>query len=89
MSRLSARAAASEVAVQALGAGEVAVGLVEVGLDRGRERAAAREDLLGEAAIDLGVAVEDHGLGAEPLRLAQRHAGAEPEARAPRTSTRR
>src|SRR4029453_2886728 len=70
----------ARIAVEALRAGEVAVGLVEVALDGRRDRAAAREDLLGEAAVDLRVALEDHGLRAEPPRLAQRHPRAQPEA---------
>src|SRR5207245_730037 len=76
---LEAARGLEQVAVQALGAREVAVGLVEVGLDRGRDRAAAGEDLLGEAAVDLGVALEDHGLGAQEPGFAERHAGLEAE----------
>jgi hypothetical protein len=65
--------------MQPLGAAQVAVGLVEVGLDGRRHQAATGEDLFGEAAIDLGVALEDHGLRAQALRLGERHAGLESE----------
>ena len=48
----------------------------------GRERAAALEDRGGEAAVDLGVASDDDGAGAEAQRLADRHA--RPQAGPPR-----
>jgi hypothetical protein len=69
-----------QIAVQPLRAGQLAVGLVEIRFDVGREIAATREDVLGETAIDLGVAFEDDHLRAQPLRLAQPHARLEPEA---------
>ena len=68
------------IAVQSRGAAEVAIGFVEIGLDRRGERAAAAEDFFREAAIDLRVPFEDHGGGAASLRFRKRHAGSEPEA---------
>src|SRR5260221_274314 len=68
------------IAVQSRGAAEVAIGFVEIGLDRRGERAAAAEDFFREAAIDLRVPFEDHGSRAASLGFRKRHAGSEPEA---------
>src|SRR6185295_4103486 len=75
-----ARCPRREIAVHALGAGQLEVGLVEIGLDVGRDLAAALEHAFGVAAIDLRVALEDDGPGTQPFRLGERHARLQAEA---------
>src|SRR5262245_45724179 len=61
------------MAVDAVGSGEIAVDIVEIGLHHGKPASTDAPHLLGEAGVGVGVSLQDDSLGTQANGLPNRH----------------